>query len=312
MKNKLRMIDINFASAYLGRFLTVGVTGAVLAITISALTGAGGLRNHRPLVLELPAAGAGRNAEARFEPLRGLLAIETGRLVRAHARGDQWCGECDLYIFPIAQFLDLGRVHGLVPLYTTEKTKNGRNAAVLIAKKGLPETGAPPAADEVLFLHPRSFNSFWVQLSLLESEGFRAPGGIESLRFASPPGTGSRVIYSVALGQSVLGACRASDLADEVRNGGIGRDELSIIRSSPAVPEVVIACKPEDVDYWRGVLGRTASRMAVGETTGRHHNAIELMDNEGMRSLRPVSPAELERAASLYSQMADRTGSPEM
>jgi len=312
MKNKLRMIDINFASAYLGRFLTVGVTGAVLAITISALTGAGGLRNHRPLILEVPAVGGARNAEARFEPFRDLLAIETGRSVRAHARGDQWCGECDLYVFPIDQFLTLGRVRGLVPLYAIEPTKNGRNAAVLIARKGSPPMGAPPAADEVLFSHPRSFNGFWVQLSLLESEGFRAPGGIESLHFASPPGTGSRVIYSVALGQSVLGACRASDLADAVSNGGIGRDELSIVRSSPAVPELVVACKPEDVDYCRRVLERTAVRMAVGETTGRHRNAVELMDNEGMRSLRPVSQAELERAAALYSQMADRIGSGEM
>jgi hypothetical protein len=306
MKNKLRMIDINFASMYMGRFLTLGVTALVLAITISALTGAGGLRNHRPLVLEVPGSGGAGEALVRFQPLRDLLALETGRAVRVQVRGDQWSGDCDLFVFPVGEFLRAPHTRDLVPIYSIEPLKQRRNTAVLVARTKEPVSESPPAANAVMFSHPRSLNGFWLQLEMLESEGFRVPERIQSLRFAETPGAGTRVVYSVAMGQSDLGACRASDLADAVREGGIARGELSIVHSRPSLPEVVVACRTEDVDYYRLVLARTAARMAVPEPAGRWQDAVALLDGKGMRSLRPISEEELERAAALHEKMEER------
>jgi hypothetical protein len=305
MKNKLRMIDINFASMYMGRFLTVGVTALVLAITISALTGAGGLRNHRPLILEVPASSGDASG---FEALRDLLAMETGRNVRAQARGDQWCETCDLFVLPIGEFLPAQRQGELVALYSIEPMKRRRNAAILVARANDPLPESPPAVHEIMFSHPRSLNGFWLQLQELESEGFRAPDDLRSLRFARTPAAGTRVVYSVATGACDMGACRASDLADAVTRGGVERGELTVLRSSPALPEVVIACKAEDADYYRSVLAQTAARMAVPEPANRWQDAVALLDSRGMRSLRPVAAEEMERAAALYNALSERIG----
>lgn len=304
MKNKLRMIDINVASSYMGKFLTLGVTAAVLAITVSAMYGPGGFRNHRPLLIEVPASGGAE----RYRPLRDLIAIETGRSVMIRVRGEQSCEDCDLYVFPIEPFLSQGSARGLTPLYAVEPIGPGRNAAVLIARRAAPPPDSPPAAEDVIFSHERSLNGFWVQLSLLEAEGFTAPGGLGSLRFASTPGAGTRVVYSVALGQSALGACRASDLTEAVRSGGIGGDELTIVRSSPALPELVVAGRPSDAAYLAGVLERIAAALLVEDSAGRRRAAVRMMKIEGMRRLRPVERGELEKAAELYSQMKVRLG----
>ncbi|MGD8414102.1 MAG: PhnD/SsuA/transferrin family substrate-binding protein [Candidatus Latescibacterota bacterium] len=305
MKNKLRVIDINFASAYLGRFLTVGVTAAVLAITISALTSSGGLQNRSPIVLSVPGGSVAKGAVTNFEPLRELLACERGRAVRMVPRGNGWCEECDLYVLPIDQFLGSGRKNGLVPLYAVEPVDRGRNAAVLISRTGFDTQARPPDPQDVLFTNPRSVNGFWVQLAALESEGFRAPDGVGSLNFAS---TGTRVVYSVALGQAAIGACPSSDLADAIAAGGIGRHELSVVQSFPAVPELLIACKPDDAGYYRPVLARISEMMAVGGDSGRRRKAVEMMKNAGMRRLRPVSEKELDRAAALIGEMSGRAG----
>ncbi len=107
----------------------------------------------------------------------------------------------------------------------------------------------------------------------------------------------------MALGEPELGACRASDLANAVEEGGVRRDELSIVRSVPAVPEILIACRAADVDYYKGVLERTAGRMAAPEPSARCRSAVELLEERGVRSLQPVSAGQMERAAALYDRM---------
>jgi hypothetical protein len=313
MKNKFRMIDINIVSTYMGRYLTLGVTVVVLAITISALTGPGGLRNHRPLTLVVPSRPGGGDTTPRFEPLRELLAIETGRRVWLQNRAEESCRDCDLFVMTLQEFLDEQRFRDLVPLYSIEAIERGRDAAVLIARGGVAPMGSPPGVDDVMFSHPRSINGCWVQLGLLESEGFRTPGRLDSLRFAPAPapGAGLRVVYSVATGECALGACRASDLSGAVRAGGVGRGELSIVRSSPAVPELLIACRAADADYYLRVLTKTAARVAASAVGARDRDAVELLKSRGMRSLRPISGAEIERAAALYEKMEERNRAAE-
>jgi ABC-type phosphate/phosphonate transport system substrate-binding protein len=305
MKNKLSVIDINIVSAYMGRFLTAIVTVIVLGLTVSALVGRGGMRNHVPLVIAVPAVDGADATVARFEPLRQMLARETGRTVKVQARKNDGCGRCELFVLPIDELLSGRDGHGLVPVYVICAMDRGRDAAVLIAKKGV-EAREVPSPGNVVFTHPRSANGCWVQLAWLESQGIDAPDRIESLNFAPSPGAGARVVYSVLAGEFPYGACRESDLAGLIATGSVGRDELTVVRSIPAVPEVVIACRPEDADYYERILKKIATRMAAPDPMGADRDAVELLKVRGMRSLRPVSEYELQSAASLFETMGER------
>jgi hypothetical protein len=311
MKNKLRMIDINIVSTYMGRFLTIIVTVIVMAITVSALVSKGGMRNHQSLLVEVPPVAGEPDASAWFEPLRDLLAVETKRTVKVQVRGGGWRGGCELYVFPIAEFLAVGQHHGLVPLYEIGSLERRRDAALLIARNA-ESSPAEPSADDVLFSHPQSVNGFWIQLKMLEAAGFPTPERLESLHFASAPAPGARVVYSVLMGEFPVGACRASDLAKAVSAGGVGKDELTVIRSSPATPETVIACRPADVDYYRRVLARTAARVAAPDASDHGQSAVALLKSKGMRSLRPVSAEELTRTTELFDEMGKRIRASEL
>jgi hypothetical protein len=183
--------------------------------------------------------------------------------------------------------------------------ERGRDAAVLIARSGV-EAPPEPGPGDVVFTHPRSFNGCWVQLAWLESRGFDVPDRLETLSFAPEPGAGPRVIYSVLMGQHRYGACRASDLAGLIAAGGVGGGELSVVHSMPAVPELVLACRGEDRAYYEGVLKRIAIRIAAPEPADGDRDAVELLKSRGMRSLRPVSQDEFERAAALFESMQGR------
>jgi len=304
MKNKLRMIDINIVSAYMGRFLTAIVTVIVLAITISALLGGGGLRGHRALLVEVPAVGLEQAAADWYGPFRDLLAMETGRAVAVRARtGADGSGDrCELYVMPAREFVAAGQARDLVPLFSVCPLELRRDEAVLIARRGAPIPEVPAAYD-VLFSGPNSVNGCWLQLGILAEMGFHVPKRIGTLRFAETSGAGTRVVYSVLLGRYALGACRASDLARAVDSGGVGKDELTVVRSIPAVPEVIVASRRADADYYRRVLGRTAARIAHPQSSGRERGAVERLKSRGVRSLRPITEEDLRRARAIFEEM---------
>jgi hypothetical protein len=309
MKNKIRLIDITILSQYMGRFLTAIVTAIVFAITVSALVSEGGIRRQAAtLVMEVAPLKGVKGTDDQFEPFRYLLALETDRTVVLRERGADHCERCDLFVMPIELFLASDESHRLVPLYSIDRTDHKRDEAVVIARNGDPEPDVPSPGD-IVFTNPESINGCWVQLGLLESRGYELPDRIDSLHFASRPGAApaaGRVIFSVLLGEYPYGACRASDLAKLIAAGEVGRDELRIVVSGPTVPELVVACRPENADYYRSVLERVSARVALTRAPGRDNGAVELLKSRGMRSLRPVSGAGLKRAAELFTKMQGR------
>jgi hypothetical protein len=306
MKNKIRLIDINIVSAYMGRVLTVFVTILVLAITLSALFGDGGLRNHVPLVVEVPASGGEVTDPACYRALRFLIAAETGRSVSVATRGPDWSEGCELYVLPIREFFRARSQLGLEPLYAFCRARRGADAAVLIARGGT-EPPVPPARDDVVFVSPRSINGCWIQLAYLESSGFDAPRRIGDLRFAPGSGDGSRVVYSVAFGRYAMGACRASDLEELAASGGITPEEVFVVASIPALPETVVACPADARNYFEPVLRRIAATVADPEPSDRVRDAVTLLRDRGVRNLRPVTQGDLERLEELLGSMEGRT-----
>jgi hypothetical protein len=110
----------------------------------------------------------------------------------------------------------------------------------------------------------------------------------------------------VLFGEFSLGACRLSDLRELISNGGVKGDALTVVRSSPAVPEIVLACRQTDADYYRSVLKLTAAKLADPDPAGRDRDAIELLKSRGVGSLVPVTQEELERATELFESMSGR------
>jgi hypothetical protein len=300
MKNKLQLIDINIVSAYMGRFLTAIVTVIVLVIAVSALVSRGGIRDHLILVIEVPAP-----AGEFYEPLRYLLARETGRTVKVRARESEWCNKCELFVLPIKDFIAGQEKRELVPVYSITPTEGRRDAAVLVARRDSWDTGIP-APDDIVFTDPRSVNGCWVQLALLESEGFAAPEKVDSLRFAPSPDDATWVVYAVLFGRFSVGACRQSDVLDLFAKGDARGEELAVVRSIPAIPEVVLACRPADAEYYRNVLKSTAARLADPSSSVKDRSAVDLLKSRGMRSLLPVTQDELDRAIELFERMERR------
>ncbi|MCK5617844.1 MAG: hypothetical protein KAJ17_00515, partial [Candidatus Krumholzibacteria bacterium] len=105
MKNKVRLIDITVVSAYMGRFLTAIVSAMVIAVTVSALVSKGGIRDHQTLSVGVPPMRGVVDTEDYFEPLRLLLALESGRKVEVNSHTPGWCDRCELHLLPIAEFV---------------------------------------------------------------------------------------------------------------------------------------------------------------------------------------------------------------
>lgn len=307
MKNKVRLIDINIVSSYMGQFLTAIVAALVFAITISALTSKGGVRDHLTLVMGVAPVGTGDETLDYYEPIRCLLAKETGRSVTVHSLEGGWDSGCELYITPVEEFLHRSEEAGLTPLYTTCRASRGRDSAVLISRPGWDPSGLSALTPaDVIFAGAGSPNGCWLQLHLLEKEGFAAPGGLNALNFAPVPSGGSRVVFEVLMGGYTLGACRKSDLDDMVEAGSLREGEVVVVRDVPALPERIIACRKKDQDYYSGLFQKISVRLSTPTRSPRTDDTAELLEARGIRSLRPVTSEELSLASDLFAQIRRR------
>jgi hypothetical protein len=141
-----------------------------------------------------------------------------------------------------------------------------------------------------------------VQLALMEAEGFRAPATIQSLNFPAVGG-GARVVFSVLSDDYTVGACRESDIANLVADGSLEQGEVVVIRSVPAVPEVVFVCREADRIYFGRILAGLGLRLASPGDDAEEMLAAALLENSGMGGLRPISEEEIARAAALFERM---------
>jgi len=235
-----------------------------------------------------------------------LLARESNRPVdvrESGPTGDAGAG-CGLFLMAVEEYLAEREEKGLVALYAVDRSAHGRDRAVVIARPA----NAPLSdfsgigTEQCVFSGPRSLNGCWVQLELLEAEGFRAAEGYRSLHFPEAGGA-ARVVFSVLFEGYTLGACRRSDIDDLTADGSIAEDEVAVIRSGPAVPELVFACRGSDAVYFGHVLEGFALRLANPGDDPEEQVAAALLARGGMRSVRPITGEEITRAAALLGRM---------
>jgi hypothetical protein len=303
MDNKMRVIDINIVSAYMGRFLTVIVMLTVLAITLSAIVSGDGFDGHRNIIVGVPQKNGSGEIGDGGAALRQLVAGETGQPVSIRSRGTEWDDDCDLYLMDAREFVEERLKRELVALCSVGRKQGGSDAALLISRRGS-TVPAAPRREDVIFLGPRSINGCWLQLAFLESSGFEAPEKIGNLSFAPSPGAGARTVFSVLFGEFLLGACRASDMAVLVEAGEIDENELVVVKSLPALPETVLACRARDAGYFEAVFNNIAVTLAFPGV--RDRAAVYRLRSSGFRSLRPVTADEIDRLLRLFDAMEER------
>ncbi|GEM_PF-4914265 len=253
MKNKVKLIDINILSSYMGRSVTGMVTALVIILTTSSLIGDGGLLNRSVLRIWAQEDVLGGNDADDLECFRSIISGQTRRPALLESGGDPPPVGMDLYILSIFSFFNLEDSLAVSALAAVRTSESRRDHAVIIAAGDFPENGLEHInIEDVVFSHPHSVNGFYSQLSTLRKLGILSADKSREFNFVQEKGDDyTRVVFSVLFGEFKLGACRESALRDLAARGQIDPAEIKIISRAEAMPEVVIASPKGLADYYR-------------------------------------------------------------
>jgi hypothetical protein len=287
MDTRSTAVGLRNSSARPGKYLTLIVTVMVLGLTAKAffsnrdLFSAGGLR------IALPGGPPSAEAEPLFAVLAHRLVSVSGRSVTYVEPS----AEADLYIQPLATFLEVGPKQNLVPLYSLTATTNGREGAVLFttAADSIVVDQLSPA--EVVFTDPDDANGFWAQLVWLRERGFHLPERESDFRFEDGGDISARLVYSVLWGRYKIGACRMSDLVRLLDRGFLHPGEVRVIAMTTALPDFIISSRPESA-------GRLSERLAALS------DARSSSGSEDGFSIAPIDETALKRVGRLAADLS--------
>lgn len=304
MKNKLRLIDVSMLSSYMGRALTVFVMLFVIVVAVSAYFNEGGGGFERGVIaICVRAAPAAGDLEEFIEPFRSLLGRETRRpVVSTDCRGE-WPAGFDLYVMPVHEYFEFERSMEIQALYEIQSSPRQTDKAVIISRASAADEPAPgPAPSEIVFSHPLSVNGFWVQVAELEANGFEVPDDPRSLEFAGSAVGGDRVIFSVLCGAYPYGACKLSEVVARTREGSVVAGELEVTHVGDALPELVIATRREDTEYYKRNLERIARLLEEVRLPAQEDETVGLLKSRGVRRLLPLTPERIGETRRLYEE----------
>ncbi len=288
-------------SSYMGRWLTLFVTIAVILIAVSAFFN-GDLGSRRDIIRICVPAGLHPGESAnRFEPLRALVSRESRRPAVLVECAGEWPADFDLFVMPMDEYFRHANVLPITPLFEIGITDRQRDKAILIAGpagEGMEPSGA--RAQDVAFADPRSVNGFWLQADHLERLG--AGLGEEDYRFVGTRDDGTPVIYSVLHGKYPWGACKLSELAALIDRGILEASDIRVIHSEDALPDIVIGARGSDSSYYTRKLGAVAALLQETELAARRDDTVDLLRSHGIRRLEPVTPSRIERTAALFDR----------
>jgi hypothetical protein len=296
MKNKIRVLDYNVLSNYLGRFTTLLVGLLVLGLTISALMSDNGLRDQTVLVVQI-ASPDGGGSEEFAATLKTLLARATGRDVRLVHSGQDGV-QCELAVVATREFYrnfspplrDHSEGRNWVPLYSIDAVASGGQRAVLVGRADATPLGNDPWS-QVEFSGPESLNGFLVQASHLSEESTLPPRS--ELRFSS---TG-RSLGFIAAGGVDYSACRQSDVNALLKTGAIEQGDLTVLHSWPAVPELLVVGHQEDAVYLSKILHELRLLFEDPSASPRIQRAVRNL--RYFHDVAGVTPVDVEQIATI-------------
>ena len=304
MRNKLKLVDFNILSSYMGRFLTLIVMVLVFAITMSALLSEGGLREQRVFEMCIPSGTV-----ERYSPLRELLANVMSRTMILQECDNKCEHRCELRVMDVAEFLVERERFGAGQAFALNRAERGTDRAVLISTgdESSPTPGSIVPSD-IARGRERSLNTYWLQLSALHQDGtlHADPFVADAALGAAVPGDATRAIYAVVHGRYRYGACRSSDLDALFHSGGLQPAEVVVVREVLAVPEMILAVRGRHVPYLERSIKAVAVIIAANESQGRHADTVRRLKSGGIRQISPARDEQLNRAAELLSRVGDR------
>lgn len=250
MRQKLKPIDFNILSSYLGKYITALVSVLVVVLTVSAyLTGPDGDEAVRVCLDRLPFDRDGKLSEV--VELFSLRAKPRLVLTRCGLQGE---GQ-EVRLLSLARWLE--EAHGNAsPLFALTYEGREPEAALLVARGKMEvEKLAEMGAVDLVVANPHSFSAYWVQVDYLLQMG--VDRAHLQVHFADDRVGGGyvRALLELLGGNYQLAACRRSDLNYlQTRDGSLA-DELFPVAEIPLPPLLVIAAKR---DIARGLRQRLA------------------------------------------------------
>ena len=112
----------------------------------------------------------------------------------------------------------------------------------------------------------------------------------------------TRVVFAVIFGQYRLGACRLSAITEMSQRDWLKTGELTIVESAEALPELIIAARSDDAEYYRRKLAGLQARLEAAGG-GTNDETERLLRSLGVRRLAVTTPerlARVERLAAAY------------
>lgn len=299
MKDRAKSTDLNLLSIYLGRSLTVLIAAFVVVVAVSALLDRGG--GARRNIIDVCVFAYGD--EARYEPFRKLLSHATRRPVVVRDCHGELSSDYDLYIMPTAEYLGHAEALGIVALYEIGSSEKRRDSAVLVGRASdVPIDFPRLSADDVVFSSSFPVNSCLAQLAMLEAQGSLIPRQPSHLRFVPGGDDQSRIVLGVIHGKYRLGACRLSDLTALARKGVIQMDEITVVETTRALPEMLIAGRPAEADYYRRKLGAVNGLIEEINIPANQVDAVRLLKAYGIDGLAPMSEDRVSQVRELYDK----------
>jgi hypothetical protein len=305
MNQKIELIDFSLISTYFGKYLTVFVTLVVFAITVSAL-----LSNEADVggVLKI-AVTDGDSSHTQiesFESFGRLLSSQVRRAVKIvpYSIDEQ---DVDLYVMSLDQFIDDKQSLALVPLYSlADFPADEDNAVVITAVSNDTIAYDRLLPSEIAFTDSLSANGFWLQLEAIEKNGFHLPERMDQLRFEGAENHSMRVVLGVQWNRYTLGACSMSDIIFLENSGLLNRDEIRIVTTMDALPEMLFATTQEKADYFRDALEKVDEILRSPNASHGFRVAVAEMQASGFKRFLPVREDQLNRAEKLVQYLAQR------
>jgi hypothetical protein len=311
MKNKLKIVDVNILSSYMGNWLTLAIVVFVFAVTVSALMSGGGGTERNIVNIYVSASDETRDPVVTYDPLRRMLSARTRRPAVVELCKEAWPPGGDVYVIPIADYLALRDQLGIVALFSVSATERQKDRSVIVARSSdTPLDLSQLSVREMAFTSPHSINGFLLPLAMLSDDGVDMPQNPGDFHFEGAQQNATRVVLGVICGEYRAGGCTLNDVTTLTDRGVIHMGELRILRARAALPEVLIAAPRRESGYFRRKFSEIDGLMIASVSAAGESEPVKLLKSFGIMGLKPIDPAEIDEAGRLIEQYHSLFGEP--
>lgn len=297
MRSLEREERFNLLSVYFGRWASVVIFVAIVALAVAAVFVDSDDLAHMQVIVGVSA----------FDSMRSSAALRSfSDFCRQKGRGDiQWRffspGEkpsrCDFYLMPALEAVPyLEATDCRAALLVAEREAHRYSRSAVIARRG---NASLPVHPRIIFSSPTSAAGFVAAYRALEAAGVLIEEA--DIDFSGNLPREERTILGVVHGVYDAGGISQERLESFKAAGFFSPDELEILYRGEAVPEMVLVCEPSDCTRQRERFARSFRRSfdQAPQSLRRELSSI------GIASLYEIRNSDLELIRSLANSMPE-------